>query len=182
MIFIDGGGVTFTGGEVTCQKDAVLKTVKLLKENGISTCIETNASLPECEELFREVDYMIADFKSPHKDKLKAITGGDLNTIKNNLLCRIKTGKPLLIRIPLVHFFNCGADTFRAFANIFAEFQKECKNDNLSFEILTYHEFGKEKYTEINKEYSVTDGFVTDSDVKAFVTELKNKNLKLIKT
>ena len=27
MIFIDGGGVTFTGGEVTCQKDAVLKLI-----------------------------------------------------------------------------------------------------------------------------------------------------------
>ncbi len=182
MIFIDGGGVTFTGGEVTCQREAVLQTVRLLKENGISTCIETNASLPDCEELFREVDYMIADFKSPHKEKLKDVTGGDLDIIKNNLLYRIKTGKPLLIRIPLIRFFNCDEDVFKAFADIFSEIQNESKYDNLSFEILTYHEFGKEKYKEINKEYSVTDGFVSDSDVEAFVTELKNKNLKLIKT
>ncbi len=182
MIFIDGGGVTFTGGEVTCQKDAVLNTVKLLKENGISTCIETNASLLGCEELFSEVDYMIADFKSPNKEKLKAATGGDLEIIKSNLLYRIKTGKPLLIRIPLIRFFNCGEGVFKEFADIFSEFQNESKYGNLSFEILTYHEFGKEKYKEINKEYSVTDGFVSAEDVKAFVSELKSKNLKLIKT
>ena len=42
MMFIDGGGVTLTGGEVTCQKDAVTKLLNLLKENGIHTCIETN--------------------------------------------------------------------------------------------------------------------------------------------
>ncbi len=182
MIFIDGGGVTFTGGEATCQKDAVLRTVKLLKENGISTCIETNASLPCCEELFNEVDYMIADFKSPHKEKLKLVTGGNLDIIKKNILFRIKTGKPLLIRIPLVHFFNCGSENFELFSDIFCEFEKENKNDNLSFEILTYHEFGKEKYKEINKEYSVTDGFVAESDIKAFVTKLKDNSLKLIKT
>ncbi len=182
MIFIDGGGVTFTGGEVTCQKDAVLNAVKLLKENGISTCIETNASLPNCEELFREIDYMIADFKSPDKEKLNSVTGGDIEIIKNNILFRIKTGKPLLIRIPLIRFFNCSEDDFNNFAEIFSEFEKENKNRNLSFEILTYHEFGKEKYKEINKKYAVTDGFVTESDVKSFITVLKSKNLNLIKT
>ncbi len=182
MIFIDGGGVTFTGGEVTCQKDAVLHTIRLLKANGISTCIETNASLPDCEDLFEEVDYMIADFKSPDRDRLKSITGGDLDVIKKNLLFRIKTGKPLLIRIPLIHFFNCGEEAFKKFAETFGELNKENKNDNLFLEILTYHEFGKEKYKEINKEYAVTDGFVRDSDVKSIVAEFKNKNLKLIKT
>ena len=44
-MFIDGGGVTLTGGEVTCQRDSVLNLLSQLKENGIHTCIETNASL-----------------------------------------------------------------------------------------------------------------------------------------
>ena len=56
MIFIDGGGVTFTGGEATCQKKALLTLIKKLKENGIHTCIETNASIPCCEEIFDSVD------------------------------------------------------------------------------------------------------------------------------
>ncbi len=182
MIFIDGGGVTFTGGEVTLQKDSVLSAVKLLKEKGISTCIETNASLTDCEELFNEIDFMIADFKSPFKEKLKEFTNGDIEVIKENLLFRAKTKKPLLVRIPLIHFFNCGDDNATAFAEFFNHLQKESDSDELYFEILTYHEFGKDKYEKIGKSYAVADGFVTDDDVKLLVNKLKAFNLKIVNT
>ena len=182
MIFIDGGGVTFTGGEVTCQKDNVLKAIKLLKESGINTCIETNASLPDCEELFSEVDFMIADFKSPEKEKLKDIAGGDLDTIKKNLLHRAKTGKYLLIRIPLIKFFNCGKEAAQDFADFFQFLEKESRNENLFFEILTYHEFGRDKYEKQNIDYTVSDGFVSDEDVEILASAIKEKNLKLIRT
>ena len=181
MIFIDGGGVTLTGGEVTCQKDAVLTLLKRLKENGINTCIETNASLPCCEEIFRTVDYMIADFKSPFGDKVLHILGGDIETIKNNLIYRVKTGKPLLVRVPLIHFFNCGEENAKAFGEFFQELQT-LSNNNLFFEILTYHEFGKEKYNKLGKAYTVTDGFTTPDDIKLLAEEIKRRSLKLINT
>ena len=182
MIFIDGGGVTFTGGEVTCQKEPILRIIRELKKQGISTCIETNASLPDCYELFDEVDYMIADFKSPDADKLKEVTGGEIEIIKENLLHRAKIGKHLLIRIPLVHFFNCGYNNAVDFADFFEYLKKESNNKNLCFEILTYHEFGKDKYKNIKKEYTVTDGFVNDEDVKILTDELLKRNLKIIRT
>lgn len=182
MIFIDGGGVTFTGGEVTMQKESVTEAVRRLKENGISTCIETNASLPDCRELFTEIDYMIADFKSPDKEMLLEICGGHLSIIKKNLILRAKTGKHLLIRIPLVKFFNCGEENATGFAEFFKTLQEESQNSQLCFEILTYHEFGKEKYEKLNIKYGVTDGFVTDADVKLLTDALKNSGLKIINT
>ncbi len=181
MIFIDGGGVTLTGGEVTCQKEAVLILLNKLKENDIHTCIETNASLPGCEEIFDTVDYMIADFKSPFKQNLKDITAADIDIIKNNLIYRAKTGKPLLIRIPLIKFFNCGKENATAFGDFFTELDKH-GNNNVFFEILTYHEFGKEKYDKLGMNYTVTDGYVSEDDVKTLLTELKSKNLKVINT
>lgn len=181
MIFIDGGGVTLTGGEVTCQKNAVLNLLKTLKESGIHTCIETNASISCCEDIFDTVDYMIADFKSPFKDKVRDILGGDIDIIKQNLIYRIKTGKPLLVRIPLIRFFNCAEDNARSFGDFFTELEK-MSNDNLFFEILTYHEFGKEKYQKLGMDYTVTDGYVSEDDVKILLTELKNRNLKVINT
>lgn len=182
MMFIDGGGVTLTGGEVTCQKDNVLLLLKKLKESNIHTCIETNASLKNCEDLFESVDYMIADFKSPDADELKAVTGADLDIIKDNLLFRAKTGKPLLIRIPLINGFNNGKENAVLFAEFFEELKIQSGNENLYFEILTYHEYGKEKYEKIGKEYKVSNGFVTPEDVKILATEIKNKNLELIHT
>lgn len=182
MIFIDGGGVTFTGGEVTMQKEAVTEAVRRLKANGISTCIETNASLPDCDELFTEIDYMIADFKSPDAEKLFEICGGDISTIKKNLFLRAKTGKLLHIRVPLIKFFNCGEENATGFAEFFEALQKESKSSQLSFEILTYHEFGKEKYEKLNMTYGVTDGYVTDADVKLLAEKFKNSDLKIINT
>ena len=182
MMFIDGGGVTLTGGEVTCQKDAVINLLNQLKENSIHTCIETNASLKNCEEIFETVDYMIADFKSPDAEKLNDVTGAELEIIKDNLSFRAKTGKPLLIRIPLINEFNNGKENAVLFADFFQELKAKSNNENLYFEILTYHEYGKEKYEKSGKEYKIENGFVTPEDVKILATEIKNKNLKLIHT
>ncbi len=181
MMFIDGGGVTLTGGEVTCQKEAVLTLLKKLKENNINTCIETNVSVPDCEEIFDTVDYMIADFKSPDGNALASVVGADISVIKSNLLYRAETGKPLLVRVPLVHFFNCGEKNAREFGEFFSEINRK-GNGNVSFEILTYHEYGKEKYAKLGMEYTVTDGDVSESDVRLLLSELKNKNLKIINT
>ena len=182
MMFIDGGGVTLTGGEVTCQREAVKSLLNKLKENNIHTCIETNASVKNCESIFTCVDYMIADFKSPDKEILKNVTGADLDIIKENLLFRAKTGKPLLIRVPLINGFNNGEENANLFADFFELLQKESNNKNLFFEILTYHEYGKEKYQKLGKEYKVENGFVSPEDVKLLATKIKNKNLKLIHT
>lgn len=182
MMFFDGGGVTLTGGEVTCQKDNVLLLIEKLKEKGIHTCIETNVSLKNCDGIFLNVDYMIADFKSPDAKKLNELVGADLNIIKENLLFRAKTGKPLLIRIPLINGFNNGKENAILFAEFFEELKKQSRNENLYFEILTYHEYGKEKYEKVGKEYKIENGFVTPEDVKILAMEIKNKNLKLIHT
>ncbi|MBR5441796.1 MAG: radical SAM protein [Clostridia bacterium] len=182
MILIDGGGVTFTGGEVTCQKEAVLSLIRELQQNGINTCIETNASLTGCEELFSTVDYMIADFKTPCPTKASDVLGADLDIIKANLIYRTKTGKPLLVRIPLVHYFNCSIEDAHSFSEFFTELQQAATNDNVSFEILTYHEFGKEKYNKLGREYTVTDGYTTPEDARILAEEIKKRNLKLINT
>ena len=182
MMFIDGGGVTLTGGEVTCQKNAVINLLNQLKENGIHTCIETNASLENCENIFGTVDYMIADFKSPDAEKLKSVTGANLEIIKENLLFRAETLKPLLIRIPLINGFNNGKENAVLFAEFFEKLKQKSNNPRLYFEILTYHEYGKEKYEKAGKEYKFENGFVSPEDVKILVTEIRNKNLNLIHT
>jgi pyruvate formate lyase activating enzyme len=182
MIFIDGGGVTFTGGEVTCQKEAILKLIKELQANGINTCIETNASLNGCEEIFESVDYMIADFKTPSPEKTNEILGADIEIIKKNLLFRAKSGKPLLVRIPLIHYFNCGEENALEFGKFFSELHCAGNGENVSFEILTYHEFGKEKYDKLGMDYTVTDGFTTTDDVRILAEEIRNRDLILINT
>jgi pyruvate formate lyase activating enzyme len=182
MMFFENGGVTFTGGEVTLQKDSVFKLCKMLKKENISTCIETNASLINCDLLFDTVDYMISDFKSPNKELLKAATGADIEIIKENLLKRAKSKKYLLIRIPLINNFNTGEKNAKEFAEFFKELQDKGESNKIYIEILTYHEYGKDKYEKLNLKYNFSDGFVTQAQVDILKTELEKNNLKIIKT
>ena len=181
-MFFENGGVTFTGGEVSLQANAIQTLCQMLKKENISTCIETNASLNDTEKLIDIVDYMIADFKSPNKEVLKSVTGADIEIIKENLLKRALTKKYLLIRIPLINNFNTGEENAKAFAKFFKELTAKSNNDNMFIEILTYHEYGKDKYKNENLEYNFSDGFVTQSQVDILKTELEKNNLKIIKT
>lgn len=182
MMFFENGGVTFTGGEVSLQAKPVYELFKKLKAEGISTCIETNASLKETELLIDITDYMIADFKSPNKELLKAVTGADIEIIKDNLLKRALSNKYLLIRIPLINKFNTGPENACLFSEYFKELTEKSGNENIFIEILTYHEFGKEKYKTENLEYNFKDGFVTNEQVELLKKELLKNNLKIIKT
>ena len=50
---------------------------------------------------------------------------------------------------------------------------------NTVVEILAYHEFGKCKWTE---KYQITDGFVTDEQIKEFKTRLERDGIHFITT
>ena len=63
MMFFDGGGVTFTGGEVCVQSDELIQLLKKLKSAEINTCIESNASFPSIKNVAEYIDYLIVDFK-----------------------------------------------------------------------------------------------------------------------
>ena len=61
----------------------------------------------------------------------------------------------------------------------FAELFKKTDMTNTVVEILAYHEFGKCKWTE---KYQITDGFVTDEQIKAFKTRLERDGIHFITT
>lgn len=182
MMFFENGGVTFTGGEVSLQADAICELFKMLKKENISTCIETNASLKETKKLIDIVDFMIADFKSPDKELLKSVTGADIDIIKDNILKRALSKKYLLIRIPLINNFNTGYENAKGFCEFFKELTEKSNSENIFIEILTYHEYGKDKYEKENLNYKFSDGFVTAEQINILKNELEKNNLKIIKT
>ncbi|MBQ6936562.1 MAG: hypothetical protein IJN49_08435, partial [Clostridia bacterium] len=59
---------------------------------------------------------------------------------------------------------------------------EKSNSDNIFIEILTYHEYGKDKYEKENLTYSFSDGFVTLEQVSILKNELEKSNLKTIKT
>lgn len=171
MMFFEGGGVTFTGGEPTVQFDELKTALKKLKEAGIHTAIETNGSHPRLVELSEYIDFFIMDVKCPDDEIHKKYVGRSNEITLKNLELLTKERKQLLVRIPLINNVNTNADDFvRLFSSL--------DMSNAQVEILPYHEYGKCKWVE---EYEIRDGFVSDNTLGEFTRKIET-TVNLIKT
>jgi len=171
LLFTDGGGVTLTGGEPTIQFDEVSEFLKRLKEMGIHTAIETNGTHKNLTQLLPYIDYLIVDFKHPNSEIHGKWTGIGNEVVIENLLKLFSLNREFLIRIPLINGFNAEVAPF-------VEFFKCFDVSNVTFEFLSYHEYGKNKW---QTEYKVTNGFVGENTMNEFTKQFKNNGFKVVK-
>ena len=171
-MFFDGGGVTFTGGECTLQSAELLPLLKRLMESGISTCIETNGSLPCLKELAEYISYLIIDLKHPADAEHKRWTGQSNAQTLENTGYFLNSGRQLHIRIPLINGVNICPEKF---ADYFSQFDTA----NAVFEFLPYHEFGKDKW---QGNYQMKDAFVSTETVAEFTRVFEKHGLKTVRT
>ncbi len=176
MMFFNGGGVTFTGGEVLLQYVEVLELLKKLKTEGIHTAIETNASLPVLQEILPFVDFFIMDIKHYNEDKHLEHTGVSLNNVIQNLTLSVLSGRQVLLRIPLIEGVN--TEDALGFVNILKDI---CK-PNLQVELLRYHEYGKDKWAMCGYEYRMKDGHVSEKTYTEFRNHFIENGFNIIKT
>lgn len=172
MMFFDGGGVTFTGGEVCVQSEELISLLKKLKNADISTCIESNASLPSVKNIAEYVDYLIVDFKHYDADIHKKWVGVSNKTVKENIEYFLSSGRQIHIRIPVIHGIN---DNPEGFAGYFSKLNTE----NAVFEFLAYHEFGKDKW---KGNYEISDGFLPPEKIGNFKDIFESYGMKTVVT
>lgn len=170
MMFFDGGGVTFTGGEASLQADELIELLKKLKKKSISTCIETNGSSKRLPEIAEYVDYLIVDLKHWDDEIHKKWTFASNETTKKNIEYFLNSGREIHIRIPVINGIN---DSPQEFAEFFSQFDAS----NADFEFLAYHEFGKDKW---KGDYQIENGFVSPEKIKEFTETFRNYGLKTV--
>lgn len=172
MMFFDGGGVTFTGGECTLQSEELSVLFEMLKKEKIGICIETNGSSSKLKELAENVDFLIVDFKHYDDEEHKKWIGASNRTVKENIEYFLESGKEIHIRIPVINGIN---DNPQGFAEYFAQFD----TSNADFEFLAYHEFGKDKW---QGEYGIENGFVSPEKIKEFIRVFESNGMKTVVT
>jgi len=179
-LYIAGGGVTFTGGEPTCQFEALRAALEGLKALGIHTCVESNAACPGLPALFPLVDLLILDCK--HHDSalhrkwtgqgneqvlanIRAASLFDKNLSNNDMEKNpnlSNNDNRLLVRIPLIGGVNASEEDAAAFAALFKQLGQ------FPVEVLRYHEFGKPKWAEHGMEYTMQDAWVSQAQAERF--------------
>ena len=178
-MFFDGGGVTLTGGEISMQFDAVKELLILLGERGIHRAIETNGSHPRLAELIPLVDQWIMDIKHYDDEIHRKWTGISNRQVLENLALVAAQHGDVLLRIPLIPGFNSAPEDAEGFAEVL---EPHIREKMIPVELLTYHEFGKIKWAQCGRPYTMPPDKISPETVAHFEQELHRHGITCIHT
>lgn len=139
------GGVTLSGGEPLVQPEFAISLLKLCKNAGIHTALDTcgYADWEIVKRVMNYVDLVLYDFKHMDSAKHKKYTGAPNELILDNAR-RIhrELSKPMLARLPVVPNYNDSPKNITATARFIAN---ELGN-SVRVHLLPYHRLGETKY------------------------------------
>ncbi len=144
------GGVTISGGDPFVQIGFSRALLERCKAEGLHTAIETaaNCAWSSFAKTLPVIDLVVMDIKHLDPEKHRKATSVLNNRILNNALSLAKTGKPLIIRVPVIPGVNDTPEEIGAIARFVKEFP------NLQYlELLPFHRLGESKYDALGLEY-----------------------------
>ena len=152
--FIRTGGVTLSGGEPLLQSGFAAQVLRLCREQGIHTAIDTSGSvsLELCREAVDQADLLLLDIKAMDSQLCKQLTGRD-NASAINLLdyCEAQ-GKPVWIRHVLVPGLTLEEKPLRSLAGFLDQYT--CIQ---RVELLPFHKMGEYKWEALHLPYTLKD-------------------------
>ena len=145
-----GGGMTVSGGEPAMQSKAVIELVRMAKEEGIESVIETSGFGER--EFFMSLHELGAtfffDIKGIDREKHKINTGVYTDVIHKNLDALIAVGAKIVLRLPMIPGKNDSEEDLVLLRDFIAE-----RKDGIMYaEIMPYHELGRDKNTAVGRD------------------------------
>ncbi len=141
------GGVTFSGGECMLQIDFLYEILKLCKNGGIHTAVDTagNVKWEYFEKIIPYTDLFLYDVKCFSEQKHVEGTGVSNKLILENLTRLSKEFKgDIIVRIPVMDGYN---------TDELPEIASFLKNLGITeVELLPYHKMGEHKYDALGME------------------------------
>lgn len=156
-----GGGITCSGGEPLIQGEFLLEFLKLCKENGIHTALDTaGVAKGNHEDILKYVDLVILDIKHHNEKEYKYITGKDIKYFYDFLQKLNKSNVEVWCRQVIVPGINDDEESIEGLS----KFIKKIK-DVKKVELLPYHNLGVNKYKELALNYKLKHVPCMDKDL-----------------
>lgn len=148
------GGVTFSGGEPTFQAKALIPLLRMLKEAGIHTCIDSNGGLwnEDVKELFSLADLVLLDVKEFNNERHKVLTARSNEQTLKTAEWLENNNKPFWLRYVLVQGYSAFKEDIEALGKHFQDYKMIQR-----VEILPYHTLGVHKYEAMKMEYQLKE-------------------------
>lgn len=153
IYFKSDGGVTLSGGEPLLQAEFCRELLEQCKKEKISTCIETAGDVPfdKFRQIMDVTDLFLFDYKLSDEASMRCFTGGNLGRILDNLHALKSEGKEVILRCPVIPGINDTEEHFRSIASLAHREKIE------QVELMPYHNFGKDKWSQIGRDYKLKD-------------------------
>ena len=143
-----GGGATFSGGECMLQIEFLSVILRLCRENGVHTAVDTAGNVPfeRFEKILPWTDLFLYDVKCFDAKKHKEYTGADNTRILENLRRLFSLSARIVVRVPVIAGVNDTPEEMRAIH----AFLDSCGRPE-KVELLPYHAFGENKYAALGR-------------------------------
>lgn len=145
-----GGGMTLSGGEPLAQPAFTFHLLQAARLRGIHTAMETSgfASWRVWSRLLPCLDLILYDIKEVDAEQHKYFVGKSNKLILDNLRRLAQTGKPIIIRRPVVRGYNDQPESAHALGRFIHELDTVHE-----VHLLPYHRLGQKKYERLGRQY-----------------------------
>jgi pyruvate formate lyase activating enzyme len=172
------GGVTFSGGEPLMQAAYLNDALKLLKNAGINTCLDTSgySRSPLLPEILSHTDLVIYDIKAANPELYKKITGQDMQVTRDFLELAQSLNVKFWIRQVVVPGLNDTIENIEETARLIASIKNVEK-----IELLPYHTLGSSKYKKLDYQYPLEGVEAMNPDKLKELSELLFQRIEYFK-
>lgn len=152
-------GITLSGGEPLMQAPFIMELLDRIPS--VHTALQTAGFCDAhtfCKVIER-VDYVLYDLKLADPVKHKQYTGVDNAQILENYRLLLKSGKPHVVRIPLIPQITDTQENIKALA---------CISENSMVELMQYNQCAGAKYPMLGRSYSLSEKTPNNVDASLF--------------
>lgn len=162
FVNLNGGGITFSGGEPLMQADFVCETADIIrKKTPMHLAVQTSGYADE--DVFARVvdrmDYVMMDIKLADRELHKKYTGVYNDRILKNFEYLKSCGKEYIIRIPLIPDITDTEENLKKISDIIGDSPAE---------LLSYNSLAPAKYAMVGMEYTLENKKNNKVDLNIF--------------
>lgn len=171
MFYGERGGITLSGGEPLMQPDFTLEILKLAREEGFNTALETSGfgAWSHLERIAEYTDLFLYDYKETNDALHKQYTGHGNKRVLGNLSRLNSLGAGIVLRCPIIPGCNDREDHFQGIADTVNRFE-----NIFEVNIEPYHNMGTSKAALIGESYALKDVCIPEPEqVKAWISCLQ---------
>lgn len=155
---LPSGGITFSGGEPLLQGEFVIEVCRRLTlHKALQTSGYADAEL--FRRVLQEMDFVLFDLKLADGEKHREYTGQDNALILQNYRILLESGRPHVVRVPLIPGITDTDDNLRAIAALAGRSHVE---------LMRYNPLAGAKYPMVGMTYPLSPPPPREVDLKLF--------------